>query len=224
MGEASAWARAIARAVTELRGRAGLTVQELADRIDKDPSYLYGRLNGSAPFNLNDWDYLARALGVHPLEIARLASRYAAADEEDLEPTIKTDPSELARRIQLLESSPRTAGPQFDLAVLLDLASEREIALTAEGWSQLREGAAGDEVPARVLYALAEYTGVAVGFLTDLDDKGLADATEAQLELRSAIRDVGGESILARSMGDVSPAGLRAIAASLRAAHKGSSD
>lgn len=224
MGEASAWARAVARAVSELRGRAGLTVQELADRIDKDPSYLYGRLNGSAPFNINDWDYLARALGVHPLEIARLASKYAAADDEGLEPTISTDPAELGRRIRLLEASPRTAGPQFDVAVLIDLAAEREIDLTAEEWSQLRAGAGGAEVPVRVLYAIAEYTGVAVGYLTDLDDKGLAEATEAQLELRSAIREVGGESVLARSVGDVSPAGLRAIAASLRAAHKGSSD
>ena len=65
---------------------------------------------------------------------------------------------------------------------------------------------------------------MAVGYLTDLADKGLAEATEAQLELRSAIREVGGESVLARSVGDVSPAGLRAIAASLRAAHRGSSD
>lgn len=224
MGEASTWARAVARAVSELRGRAGLTVQELADRIDKDPSYLYGRLNGSAPFNVNDWEFLARALGVHPVEIARLAAKYASVHDETLEVAVSTEPAELGRRLRVVESSPRTAGPGFNVASLLDLAAEREIPLTAEVWSQLRSGAAGEQVPTRVLEVVAEYTGVAVGYLTELSDRSLAEATEAQLELRSAIREVGGESVLARSVGDVSPAGLRAIAASLRAAHKGASD
>lgn len=224
MGEASAWARAVARAVSELRGRAGLTVQELADRIDRDPSYLYNRLNGNAPFNINDWDYLARALGVHPLEIARLASRYAALDGNELEPTISTLPNELGRRLRLLEMSPRTAGPQFDVSALINLAAEQEIDLTAEEWSDLRAGAGPTEVPVRILYTVAEYTGVDVGYLTALDDTKLSETTEAQLELRSAIREVGGESALARSVGDVSPAGIRAIAASLRSAYKGASD
>lgn len=209
--------------MSELRNRAGLTVQELADRIGKDPSYLYGRLNGSAPFNINDWEFLARALGVHPIEIARLAAKFAAAEGHEMEPTIKLDPAELARRLQVLESSPRTAGPRFDAAVLIELAAEREIELTAEEWAQLRSGAAGDEVSVRVLDLVAEYTGVAAGYLTDLSNDGLTETTEAQLELRSAIREVGGESLLARSVGDVSPAALRAIAASLRAAHRGSS-
>lgn len=99
MGEASAWARAVASAVSELRNRVGLTVQELADRIGKDPSYLYGRLNGSAPFNINDWELLARALGVHPIEIARLAAKFAADEGHEMEPTIKLDPTELSRRL-----------------------------------------------------------------------------------------------------------------------------
>lgn len=91
-----------------------------------------------------------------------------------------------------------------------------------EQWSQLRSGTAGDEVSVRVLDLVAEYTGVAAGHLTDPSDAGLAETTEAQPELRNAIREVGGES-LARSVGDVSLAALRAIAALLRAAHRGSS-
>lgn len=223
MGEASTWAHAMARAVAELRGRAGLTVQELADRIDKDPSYLYTRLKGSAPFNLNDWETLARALGTHPMELARLAARFARLEDGDLEPTLRTDPAELARRLQLLETAPRTAGPSFTLSVLLEQAAEREIDLTADEWARLRSGTAGDEVPVRVLDLVSEYAGVAPDYLFDLNDRRLAETTEAQLELRNAIRDVGGESMLARSVGDVSPSGLRAIAESLRAAHRGPS-
>ena len=224
MGEASVWARAVARAVAELRDQAGLTVPELARRIDRDPSYLYGRLNGSAPFNVNDWEFLARALGVHPLEIARLAAKYTALDDEDLEPTIKTDPEELTRRIRLLESSPRLTGLVFDAADLLGMAADREIAITADQWSQLRAGTAGKKVPVRVLSLVAEYTGVPTSYLTELDDKELADKTEAQLELRSAIREIGADSVLARSVSEVSPEAIRAIAASLKAAHRGSPD
>lgn len=216
MGEATEWALAVARAVAELRVGVGLTVQELADRIDKDPSYLYARLKGRAPFNVNDWDLLARAFGIHPLEIARVAARYAATDFVDLEPTIETDPGELGRRLRALEAAPRTSGPDFDLAALFELAAEREIELTAVMWQELRDGVADSSVPVRVLEILAEYTGVALEYLTELTEVDVQDATEAQLELRTAIREVGAESVLARSVGDVSPSALRAIAASLR--------
>ncbi len=62
MGEASEWARAFASAAAALRVEKGLTIQELASRIGKDPSYVSGRLNFNAPFNMNDWELLASAL------------------------------------------------------------------------------------------------------------------------------------------------------------------
>jgi len=216
MGEANEWALSVAYAVAELRESAGLTVQELSERIDKDPSYVYARLKGRAPFNLNDWDLLARAFGIHPMEIARIASRYAASEHIALEPMITTKPAELARRLTALESAPRTSGPDFDTAVLLSLAAEREIELASTDWEALRDGRAGSEVPVRALEIVAEYTGVALEYLTDLSNDEVREATEAQLELRTAIREVGAESVLARSVGDVSPAAMRAIAASLR--------
>lgn len=216
MGEASEWALAMAHAVAELREAAGLTVQELAERIDKDPSYLYARLKGRAPFNVNDWDLIAKAFGVHPLEIARIAARYASSESLALEPTAVVDVNELARRLSALASAPRTTGPDFDLDVLLLLAAEREVDLTPQIWDDLIAGSFGQDVPLRILELIAEYTGVATAYLTTFDDTQVVDATEAQLELRRAIREVGADSVLARSVGDVSPSALRAIASSLR--------
>lgn len=223
MGEASAWAIAFARAVAELRGSAGLTVQELADRIGKDPSYLYARFKGTVPFNMNDWELLARGLGVHPVQIARLASSYLN-DDDDIEPVVIADSAELARRLRLVESTPRAAGPDFDPTVLLDLAAERDVPLTALLWQRLRDGEVDGRIPVRVLDVIAEYTGVSPDYLTDLRNTDVVETIEAQLELRSAIREVGAESLLARSVGDVSPSAIRAIAQSLREARRGATN
>lgn len=224
MGEATEWALAMAHAVAELRDRSGLKVEEIAERIGKDPSYVYARLKGRAPFNLNDWEMLSRAFGIHPLELARIASRYAASEHIELEPMVDTTPVELGRRLKALQASPRTSGPDFDVAALLSLAAEREIELCPEQWAMLVEGTFGARVPTRVLEIVAEYTGVALDYLSDLSNEEVREATEAQLELRSAIREVGAESVLARSVGDVSPSALRAIAASLRGVQRRSAD
>lgn len=217
MGEASEWARAFASAAAALRVEKGLTIQELASRIGKDPSYVSGRLNFNAPFNMNDWELLASALEVHPLELARRAAQMQP-HSDDFEPMADLDRSELSRRLKLLEKTPRSTGEPFYGAVLASLAAERAIAFTEDDWIRLRDGSGDGKVPLRVLELVAEYSGVDVGYLAELSNSDVADAAEAQLELRDAIRAVGGDGVLARSVGDVSPAGLRAIAASLRAA------
>jgi transcriptional regulator with XRE-family HTH domain len=216
MGEATEWALAMAHAVRELREKSGLTVQELAARIDRDPSYLYARLKGRAPFNVNDWDLLARAFGIHPLEIARIASRHAASASIYLEPTVETEPTELACRLRRLVTAPRATGSDFSVASMLLMAEEREIELSSEQWDSLRDGSFGGDVPLRILELVSEYAGVPLGYLADLTDGVLRENTEAHLELRAAIREVGAEAVLARSVEDAGPEALRAIATSLR--------
>ncbi|MBD8219896.1 hypothetical protein IFU40_14780 [Microbacterium sp. CFBP 13617] len=55
-----------------------------------------------------------------------------------------------------------------------------------------------------------------VEYLTDHTDEALTDRTEAELELREAMRAAGAESIQFRALGQMSPDALRAIAHSLR--------
>ena len=67
---------ALVRAVSELRDSSGLTNQELVERADMSASYYYARLRGDAPFDTNDIERLAAALGTHPHEISRIAASY----------------------------------------------------------------------------------------------------------------------------------------------------
>ncbi len=53
---------------------------------------------------------------------------------------------------------------------------------------RLRDGSGEGRVPLRLLELVAEYSGVEVGYLAGLSNSDVADATEAQLELRDAIR------------------------------------
>ena len=62
----------LVRAVSTLRDAAGMTNQELIDRSGMSASYYYARLRGAAPFDTNDIENLAHALGTHPHEISRV--------------------------------------------------------------------------------------------------------------------------------------------------------
>ena len=94
----------------------------------------------------------------------------------------------------------------------------RGVALEAGEWKAITTPSATGPVRARVLEALAAVSGVAPGYFLALGDEELREATEAQLDFRSALRETGADSVAARAVGEVSPSALRAIAASLRSA------
>ncbi|MCI9859685.1 hypothetical protein MIBA_15910 [Microbacterium proteolyticum] len=53
-------------------------------------------------------------------------------------------------------------------------------------------------------------------YLTDHTDEAVTERTDAELELREAMRAAGASSIQFRALGQMSPDALRAIAHSLR--------
>ena len=83
----------LVRAVSTLRDAAGMTNQELIERSGMSASYYYARLRGAAPFDTNDIEKLAHALGTHPHEISRVAASIGEADE--IEPKVDTEPRSL---------------------------------------------------------------------------------------------------------------------------------
>lgn len=201
------------RALVQLRDEAGITNQELIDRAGMSTSYFYARMRGTSPFDTNDMEKLAAALDVHPHEISRVA---AAMSDQPIEPVVNLDRKELARRVKQILRSPLGEDGDFSEDAFFATLVPKGLTLATGEWSSLTRPKNSDPVRVRLLEALAEYASVAPGYLTTLGDKEQKEATDAQLDLRCAIRDTGAASISARAVGDVSPAALRAIAASLR--------
>jgi transcriptional regulator with XRE-family HTH domain len=213
VGEANAWSMALVRAITTLRDARGLTNQELVDRTEMSASYYYARLRGASPFDTNDIQKLAVALGTHPHEISRVAASFES--DENIEPRRALDPVELARRLNLIVSTPRADGSSFDESDLILELSNRGVDFDSGDWVELLSGHAGNLVSVRMLEAVAWYADVPAAYLIELADADTAEACEAQFDFRSAVRE-SGATISARAVGDVSPAALRAIANSIR--------
>lgn len=204
----------LVRAISTLRDAAGMTNQELIDRSEMSASYFYGRLRGAAPFDANDIEKLAQALGTHPHEISRVAA--SIGDAREIEPVVDTDAKELGRRLTAASHAPRLDGSPFDVDGLIDELAERGVALDHDEWSSLLAGDPRTPVRVRVLEGVGSYAGVPTAYLLDLDDTAAVEAAEANFEFREALKASGADSVSARAVGEISPAALRAIAQTLR--------
>ncbi|WP_345803370.1 helix-turn-helix transcriptional regulator [Microbacterium sp. AZCO] len=203
----------LVRAISTLRDAAGMTNQELIERSEMSASYFYGRLRGAAPFDANDIEKLAQALGTHPHEISRVAA--SIGDAREIEPMVDTDAKELARRLSAVSRAPRLDGSAFDIDGLLNELAERGVALDRDEWSSLLAGESST-VRVRVLEGVGAYAGVPTAYLLDLEDAAAVEAAEANFEFREALKASGADSVSARAVGEISPAALRAIAQTLR--------
>jgi transcriptional regulator with XRE-family HTH domain len=204
----------LVRAISALRDAAGMTNQELIDRSEMSASYFYGRLRGAAPFDANDIEKLAQALGTHPHEISRVAA--SIGDAREIEPVIDSDAKELGRRLSAAARAPRLDGSAFEVDGLISELAERGVALDRAEWSSLLAGDTNTPVRVRVLEGVGSYVGVPTAYLLDLDDAAAVEAAEANFEFREALKASGADSVSARAVGEISPAALRAIAQTLR--------
>lgn len=204
----------LVRAISTLRDAAGMTNQELIDRSEMSASYFYARLRGAAPFDANDIEKLAQALGTHPHEISRVAA--SLGDAREIEPILDTDTKELGRRLIAVSSAPRLDGSAFDIDGLVSELAERGVALDRDEWASLLAGDASTPIRVRVLEGVGAYAGVPTAYLLDLADAAAVEAAEASFEFREALKASGADSVSARAVGEISPAALRAIAQTLR--------
>jgi transcriptional regulator with XRE-family HTH domain len=189
--------------VDRLRRAKGLTVGELISRAGMTKSYYQSRAGFSLPYNTNDIEALAAVLEVTP---EQLASPDSAPRIE-----MRVSAGPLAQRVRRLVAS--HAATEANLLAHLEDVDPR----AAHGARILLSATTNTVVlDEEVLRLITHWADVPAEYLTDYTDEALTDRTEAELELREAMREAGAESIQFRALGQMSPDALRAIARSLR--------
>ena len=189
--------------VDRLRKSRGLTVGELISRAGMTKSYYQSRAGFSLPYNTNDIEALAAALDVTPEE---LASPQAAPRIE-----MRVPAGPVGDRVRRLIAS--HAASEADLIAHLEHLDPRSAASARALLEATTNTVVLDE---EVLRLITQWADVPVEYLIDYTDDALTDRTEAELELREAMREAGAQSIQFRALGQMSPDALRAIAQSLR--------
>ncbi|MCM3502779.1 helix-turn-helix domain-containing protein [Microbacterium sp. P26] len=203
VGPPSRYSRRVVANVDRLRQAKGLTVGELLTRAGMTKSYYQSRAAFSLPYNTNDIEALAAALGVSPEE---LANPEAARRVE-----MRVPAAPVAARVRRLIAS--HGSREADLTAYLDGIDP---ALAESARALLVATANTVVLDEEVLRAVTEWADVPAEYLTDYTDETVTDRTEAELELREAMREAGASSIQFRALGEMSPDALRAIAQSLR--------
>ncbi len=186
-----------------LRRAKGLTVGELLSRAGMTKSYYQSRAGFSLPYNTNDLEALAGALGVSPEE---LASPETAPRVE-----MRVPAAPLASRVRRLIVA-RGATSDELLAHLDGI----DPAAADSARTLLADGATSVVLDEEVLRLITQWGDVPTEYLTDYTDAAVTDRTDAELDLRDAMREAGASSIRFRALGEMSPDALRAIAQSLR--------
>lgn len=203
VGPPSRYSRRVVANVDRLRRDKGLTVGELLQRAGMTKSYYQSRAGFSLPYNTNDIEALAAALGVTPEEVASPES------SPRIEMRVPAVP--LAARVRRLIQS--QASTDVDL---LDHLAEIDPLLADSAGALLDASTSTVVLDEEVLRLIAHWADVPTEYLTDYTDEAVTDRTDAELELRDAMRAAGASTIQFRALGHMSPDALRAIAHSLR--------
>jgi len=203
VGPPSRYSRRVVANVDRLRRAKGLTVGELLSRAGMTKSYYQSRAGFSLPYNTNDIEALAAALGVAPEEVAN----------PDSAPRVemRVPAAPLAARVRrLVQSQGATENDLVDHLDEIDpAAAESARALLAAATNTV-------VLDEEVLRLITHWADVPTEYLTDYTDDAVTDRTDAELELRDAMREAGASTIQFRALGEMSPDALRAIAHSLR--------
>ena len=186
-----------------LRRANGLTVGELLSRAGMTKSYYQSRAGFSLPYNTNDIEALAAALGVTPEELA------SPETMTRIEMRVPADPL-VARVRRLIDSQASTEDE------LVHHLEEIDPLLADNARTLLAAASPTVVLDEEVLRLITHWADVPTEYLTDYTDETVTDRTEAELELREAMRAAGASSIQFRALGQMSPDALRAIAQSLR--------
>ena len=83
-GEATAFSAAVARIIDEHRTESGMSVDALVKEAGMGRNTYFVRMRGDMPFNLNEIDAIATALGLTPQLVLTKAASEAASNVTDI--------------------------------------------------------------------------------------------------------------------------------------------
>ncbi|NUJ89170.1 helix-turn-helix transcriptional regulator [Plantibacter sp. MCCC 1A11337] len=210
---------AVAAALRQARTDRGLTFDELSSRAGMVRRTVLRYLNGGREIPVPALFSLARALDVAPHEILSQAEASHPAQPAELpsdnEPGPRLDAAEVGRRLTLLvdaQSRGRSSSRGYD--EISPALKRKGVLLSPRHWVRLLDGEA-ETLPSPALTEIADVLGVDRIYLTEPSSDPRVDAIDAQLEFTRASHAAGFESLAARTVADVAPSTLRAIAAQL---------
>ncbi|WP_146078848.1 MULTISPECIES: helix-turn-helix domain-containing protein [unclassified Rathayibacter] len=201
---ASEYSMRVHAAIKTLMARAGLSNVDFATRTGMTLTYFYARMRGDAMFDTNDLERFAQVLGVKVATIFTMAEEFGEPTADVDEVVVLTNGVEFARRLSVL----LPAGTS---------ASDDVAGIPAARLSEMLGATARFGVTRSELTRLTTHFQVPEAFLTELTTSEDTAMIEADLELRRALASKGVEPLAARSLGgNLSPAAIRGIAASIR--------
>ena len=208
-GKANEFSRLVAAAIDAERRRQSVSAPELVRRISLSESYYYKRMRGEAPFNTNDIQIIADALGVAPGELLRTVLAPVEARTAPLNVTVS--------RIRRLAAVWSPGHPDRD--VVTDLS--RHLARVVGGVDVAQVLSGGDEdteLSDAAITATAEFFEVPANYLRIENLAGDLERLDAQLEVDLALIEAGASRFATRASSTLDAPDLRHVAAAIRGA------
>jgi transcriptional regulator with XRE-family HTH domain len=209
-------ARAIVDAIERERERSGVSTPALIRRTGISANYYYKRTRLEAPFNVNDLQTIADALGISPRVFLEPAVD-AYERMRDAE-GIRAPTEVLAERASKALALWSARHPGRDVQVAVTAAVDaRTTRITPRQWARFLDGDAGTLTDDQIA-AIATFFDVTPDYFRRAELGRVEDDLDAQIEIQLALVDTGALGLAARQLGAGDPSELRAIASAIRTA------
>jgi len=230
-----AFSRAVGASMRAEIAAAGLNVAGVAKQMGISRPVLTNYIAGVRSAPISVIQRLAEVLEIQPDTIVRRAQeRLADAERQAIQAAAADAPAgrvikmavvpelpnrgSLPRKLNLLVAAMPADRRTADIfQVVQGALTEQGIAILKRDWEAVLAGESVVTLSDEALGVIAKLFAVNPSYLTD-NDPNLEESVDAKLEFAIAMHDLDVQEVAARSVGGLSPADLRELTATIRAA------